>query len=62
MSALCLFLNLPDGFRNHELRAHVAHLLGLDPATYKPGRMTYDLRRLRLHGLIARIPAATVTR
>lgn len=56
MSALCLFLNLPNGFRNHELRAHVAHLLGLDPATYKPGRMTYDLRRLRLHGLIARVP------
>jgi len=56
MSALCVFLNLPDGFRNHELRAHVAHLLGSDPATYKPGRMTYDLRRLRLHGLIARAP------
>ena len=23
---------------------------------YGPGRMTYDLRRLRLHGLIERIP------
>lgn len=30
--------------------------LGLDPAHYPQGRMSYDLRRLRLHGLIARIP------
>jgi hypothetical protein len=55
MSALCLFFNLPEGFRNSDLRANVAQLLGEDPATYKPGRMTYDLRRLRLHGLIRRI-------
>jgi len=26
------------------------------PAALTPGRLTYDLRRLRLHGLIARIP------
>src|SRR5262249_3853738 len=38
-------------------REPLAQLLGLDPATYPPGRMTYDLRRLRLHGLIRRIPA-----
>lgn len=56
MSVLCLFFNLPDGFRNSDLRANVAQLLGLDPASYKPGSMTYDLRRLRLHGLIKRIP------
>ncbi len=56
MSALCLFLNLPNGFRNAELRANVAQLLGIDPADLKPGRMTYDLRRLRLHGLIHRLP------
>jgi hypothetical protein len=56
MSALCLFFNLPDGFRNRDLRALVAQLLGSDPATYKPGAMTYDLRRLRLHGLIRRVP------
>ena len=30
--------------------------MGRDPATYKQGQMTYDLRRLRLHGLIERIP------
>ena len=33
-----------------------AQLLGLDPAKYPVGRMTYDLRRLRLHGIIERIP------
>jgi hypothetical protein len=56
MSVLCSFFNLPAGFRNSDLRANVAQLLGLDPATYKPGKMTYDLRRLRLHGLIKRVP------
>ena len=30
--------------------------MGKDPATYKSGQMTYDLRRLKLHGLIERIP------
>ncbi|MCP4409489.1 MAG: hypothetical protein GY807_17405 [Gammaproteobacteria bacterium] len=55
MNALCLFLTLPNGFRNRDLRLCVAQLLGEDPAKYKPGRMTYDLRRLRLHGLIKRL-------
>jgi len=31
-------------------------MLGIDPSAMTPGRMTYDLRRLRLHGLIERIP------
>ena len=30
--------------------------MGRAPADYKPGQMTYDLRRFRLHGLIERIP------
>jgi hypothetical protein len=38
------------------MRALLAQLLGLDPANYPAGRMTYDLRRLRLHGIIERIP------
>jgi len=54
--ALCLFLLLPEGFRNATLRQHVAALMGETPDRYGPGRMTYDLRRLRLHGLIERIP------
>ena len=56
--ALCLFLLLPHGFRNATLRAHVAHLMGLRLEDYTPGRMTYDLRRLRLHGIIAKIPGS----
>jgi hypothetical protein len=44
------------GFSNQEMRVLLAQLLGLDPANYPAGRMTYDLRRLRLHGIIARIP------
>lgn len=44
------------GFNNYEMRVLLAPLLGLDPANYPIGRMTYDLRRLRLHGIIERIP------
>jgi hypothetical protein len=39
------------GFNNREMRVLLAQLLGLDPANYPIGRMTYDLRRLRLHGI-----------
>jgi len=56
LAALVVFRLLPHGFRNADLRAHLAPLLGLAPADMTPGRMTYDLRRLRLHGLIERIP------
>src|SRR5262249_16733271 len=38
------------------LREHLAPLLGKKPSQLTPGRITYDLRRLRLHGLIERIP------
>jgi hypothetical protein len=54
--ALCLFILLTEGFRNATLRQHVAELMGETPESYTSGRMTYDLRRLRLHGLIERIP------
>ena len=56
LHALVLFSLLPQGFSNGELRQHLASLLGIDPSSMTPGRMTYDLRRLRLHGLIVRIP------
>jgi hypothetical protein len=55
-SALVVFRLQPNGFSNRDLREHLAPLLGIDPATLTPTRMTYDLRRLRLHGLIARRP------
>ncbi len=54
--ALVLFRLLPEGFTARDLRQHVAPLLGLAPATLSAGRVTYDLRRLRPHGLIARQP------
>jgi hypothetical protein len=53
--ALCTFEHLHAGFRNHELRTLVAALLALSLDSYTPGKMTYDLRRLRLKGLVARI-------
>jgi hypothetical protein len=56
LSALVVFRLLPHGFRNTDLRAHLAPLLGLDPSLMTQGRMSYDLRRLRLHGLIERLP------
>ena len=56
MHALCLFVFLPTGFRNADLRQLLCQLLGTDPAQYHPGKMTYDLRRLRIHGLIRRKP------
>jgi hypothetical protein len=56
LHALCVFDHLERGFQNRNLRKHVADLLGLGLDQYTPGRMTYDLRRLRLKGLIARTP------
>ena len=55
LSLLVIFSLLPHGFRNRDLRAPLAALLGLEPEQMTPGRMTYHLRRLRLHGLIVRI-------
>jgi hypothetical protein len=55
-SALVAFRLLPHGFANPALRALLAPLLGLTPDQFTPGQMTYHLRRLRLHGLIERIP------
>jgi hypothetical protein len=56
MHALCLFALAPTGFRHREFRDHVAQLYSREPDTYSAGSMTYDLRRLRLHALIERVP------
>ena len=56
LSVLVLFRFQLRGFTNQEMRDLLAQLLGLDPAHNPVGRMTYDLRRLRLHGLIERNP------
>jgi hypothetical protein len=56
LAALCAFRLLPNGFTNRDLRTHLAPLLGLTPEAMTSGQITYDLRRLRIHGLICRIP------
>jgi len=56
MQTLCLFALNPTGVRHRDLRPHIAQLLGRAPDQYAAGQMTYDLRRLRLHGLIERVP------
>jgi hypothetical protein len=55
-SALLVFRLLPRGFSNRELRDHWAPLLGQQAQNMTQGQMTYHLRRLRLHGVIERIP------
>jgi len=56
LAAICAFRLLPNGFTNRDLREHLAPLLGLAPEDMTSGQITYDLRRLRIHGLIQRIP------
>jgi hypothetical protein len=56
LSALCAFRLLPNGFTNRDLRTHLAPLLGRRYEDMTSGQITYDLRRLRVHGLIGRIP------
>jgi hypothetical protein len=51
--AITGFAHLPRGFRNRDLRPSIEALLG---RPYSAAQMTYDLRRLRLKGLIHRIP------
>jgi len=55
-AALLLFRHIPRGFNNAELRQTLTPLLTSSAENLKPGRMTYHLRRLRLRGLIERIP------
>ena len=55
LSALLIFRLQPDGFANRDLRTITAQLRGLPPELVSAGQMTYDLRRLKTHGLIERI-------
>jgi hypothetical protein len=55
-NAVLMFDLLPAGFSNRQFRAHLAQLLGQPEESLTQGRMSYHLRRLRLHGLIQRIP------
>jgi hypothetical protein len=54
--AMILFRQLAEGFRAADLRRHLAGLSGTDPDKLSQGAITYQLRRLRLHGFIDRLP------
>jgi len=56
LHALILFRQLPQGFRAADLRQHFAALYGCDPQSISQSAVTYQLRRLRLHALIKRLP------
>jgi hypothetical protein len=56
LQALLIHRLLPHGFTNRELRLLIAPLLGTTTEDITAGMMTYDLRRLRAHGLIQRVP------
>jgi hypothetical protein len=55
LSALLTFRLQPDGFANRDLRVITAELRGMPPELLSAGQMTYDLRRLRTHGLIEKV-------
>jgi hypothetical protein len=56
LHAVILFRQLAQGFRSSDLRQQLAALSGRDPEAISQGAITYQLRRLRLHGLIERLP------
>jgi len=56
LHAVILFRQLSQGFRSSDLRQQLAALSGRDPESVSQGAVTYQLRRLRLHGLIERLP------
>ena len=51
--ALAVFVATVSGLTNRSLRAQVSALLGID---YTMGQASYDLRRLRLKGLLVKVP------
>ena len=55
LPAQMLFRLLP-GFRRADLRNHLAELSGRAPETLAQGALTYQFRRLRLDGIIHRLP------
>lgn len=56
LAALVYHAHRPDTLRNQTLRQTVIQLLGVSQKEYTSAQASYDLRRLRLKGLIERIP------
>ena len=55
-AALASFVPMTHGFTNASLRTRVADLLGVEHDQYSASQLSYDLRRLRLKGIIWRVP------
>jgi hypothetical protein len=55
-AALVYHAHRPDTFRNKPFRQTVAQLWGVSADEYTSAQASYDLRRLRLKGVIERIP------
>jgi hypothetical protein len=58
MHTLCLLVFAVNGFRSRHFRQHFCQFSGIVPEHHSQGKVTYDLRRLRLHGLIEKIPGS----
>jgi len=56
LEALACQMYIPTEIGNRTLRTIVAQCLQVQPEAYSSAQMTYALRRLRLKGLIERIP------
>jgi len=56
LAALVYHAHRPDQVRNQSLRLTVAQLMGVPEGDYTSAQASYDLRRLRLKGLVERIP------
>jgi hypothetical protein len=54
-AALSRFAPALNGFRHGDVRPIVQAVLNISPEAYTASQMSYDLRRLRLKGLIARV-------
>ena len=55
-AALVYSAHRPDQVRNKSLRSLVAQIMGVPESNYTSAQASYDLRRLRLKGLLERIP------
>jgi hypothetical protein len=56
LGACCALALRPAGFTSRDLRHYLGPQLGTSPEDMTSGQISYDLRRLRAHQLIERIP------
>ncbi len=56
LSVCCALALRPAGFTSRDLRHYLAPQLGKAPKDMTSGQISYDLRRLRAHQIIERIP------